>query len=193
LANIERDLELQDPDTLGIVLLTTGGNDLIHWYGQRPPREGAMYGATIAQAAPWIDAFRVRLGKILDSIDQRFPGGCHVLLADIYDPTDGVGDAASARLPAWPDGLAIHAAYNRVIHEAAHARDNVHLVPLHQTFLGHGTHCRQFWRATYRRDDPTYWFYMNLEDPNDRGHDAIRRIFLIELAKLADQIAGAPG
>ncbi len=26
--------------------------------------------------------------------------------------------------------------------------------------------------------DPYYWFYDNVEDPNDRGYDAIRRAFL---------------
>lgn len=105
-------LPRQDPATFGLVIMTTGGNDLIHWYGQRPPREGAMYGATLQQARPWIQAFQQRLDRMLDLIDERFPGGCQVFLADIYDPTDGVGDAPSVYLPAWPDGLAVHAAYN---------------------------------------------------------------------------------
>ena len=64
---------------------------------------------------------------------------------------------------------------NQIIHDACQARENVHLVPLYETFLGHGSHCRQFWRATYRSDDPHFWFYTNIEDPNDRGYDAIRR------------------
>jgi hypothetical protein len=81
-------------------------------------------------------------------------------------------------LPHWPGGLAIHRAYNEIIHRAAFERANVHLVSLYREFLGHGSHCRQFWRSTYRRDDPYYWFYENIEDPNDRGYDAIRRIFL---------------
>jgi len=29
---------------------------------------------------------------------------------------------------------------------------------------------------------------MNLEDPNERGYDAIRRQFLIEMAKVAEPI-----
>jgi len=49
---IDEDLEKQDADTLGVVVMTTGGNDLIHSYGRRPPREGAMYGATLDQARP---------------------------------------------------------------------------------------------------------------------------------------------
>ena len=167
-----------DEDVYGIVLMTSGGNDLIHMYGRSPPRECAMYGATLQQAEPWIDNFHTRLGEMLDRLISKFPGGCEIYLADIYDPTDGVGDAPSIFLPDWPDGLAIHARYNEAIRSVAAARKNVFVVPLHETFLGHGSHCRQFWREHYRKDDPHYWFYSNIEDPNDRGYDAIRRTFM---------------
>lgn len=165
-------------DAFGIVLMTSGGNDLIHSYGKSPPRECAMYGATLDQATPWIDSFRDRLRSMFKEIDAKFLVGCEIYIGDIYDPTDGVGDAPSIFLPDWPDGLAIHAKYNAVIGEVANEFDNVFVVPLHATFLGHGSHCRQFWRSAYVRDDPHYWFYDNIEDPNDRGYDAIRRVFL---------------
>jgi lysophospholipase L1-like esterase len=176
-------LEAQDPGTFGVVVLTTGGNDLIHSYGRLPPREGAMYGATWNEAQAWIANFDGRLGKLLDGIEACFPGGCRIYVANIYDPTDGVGDAASAMLPDWPDGLRIHAAYNDILARQADERTNVELVDLHGAFLGHGTHCRQFWRSCYRADDPHYWYYINLEDPNVRGYDCIRRLFLIEMAR----------
>lgn len=163
--------------------MTSGGNDLIHSYGRAAPRECAMYGATLAEAEPWIKAFRLRLDEMLDKIEAKFPGGCEIYLADIYDPTDGVGDAPSVFLPDWPDALAIHGEYNEAIRKVIAKRDNVHLVPLHETFLGHGSHCRQFWRATYVAEDPYYWFYSNIEDPNDRGYDAIRRVFLNTIAE----------
>ena len=47
----------QDADTFGLVVITTGGNDLIHDYGRSPPREGAMYGATAEQARPGSTTF----------------------------------------------------------------------------------------------------------------------------------------
>ena len=50
-------------------------------------------------------------------------------------------------------------------------------------FLGHGVHCTHFWHREYRPADPHYWYWDNLEDPNDRGYDAIRRLFLIEMAR----------
>lgn len=172
-----------DASAFGLVVLTTGGNDIIHNYGRTPPREGAMYGATLSEAEPWIGEFANRLERMLNQIDSLFPGGCEIYLADIYDPTDGVGDAPSVFLPDWEDGLKIHAEYNRVILDTIAARTNVFHVPLHATFLGHGSHCRQFWRSNYDSDDPTYWFYENIEDPNDRGYDAIRRIFLREIVE----------
>jgi lysophospholipase L1-like esterase len=175
---VREKLETQPADVFGLIVLTTGGNDLIHNYGRTPPREGAMYGATLAQAESWIANFETRLGEMLDTIAKRFPGGCEIYLADIYDPTDGVGDAPSVYLPDWPDGLAIHARYNEAIHRCAATREHVHVVPLYDLFLGHGSHCRQFWRSTYDATDPHYWYYDNIEDPNDRGYDAIRRAFL---------------
>jgi hypothetical protein len=184
---LRNQLEVQPADVFGLVVMTTGGNDLIHDYGRSPPREGAMYGASIEQARPWIDAFRDRLDAMIDTLDARFPGGCLIFLADIYDPTDGVGDAENANLPPWPDGLRIHAAYNQILHDCAAARPNVHLVPLHAEFLGHGIHCTQPWHEHYRREDPTYWYAFNLEDPNHRGYDAIRRLFLVEIARSCGQ------
>ena len=186
-------LEIQDPDVLGLVVMTTGGNDLIHWYGRSTPREGAMYGATYAQAKPWIRNFERRLDRMVDMLETRFPGGCMIFLGDIYDPSDGVGDAPSAFLPAWPDALRIHGAYNDVLHRCAASRPSVHIVPIHRAFLGHGIHCSQFWREHHRPEDPHYWYWYNLEDPNDRGYDAIRRLYLIEMAKaLADEPLVSP-
>jgi hypothetical protein len=37
--------------------------------------------------------------------------------------------------------------------------------------------------------DPHYWYYSNLEDPNERGYDAVRRCFLREMATAATQLA----
>lgn len=186
-------LEKQSSDVFGLVVMTTGGNDLIHSYGRQSPREGAMYGATPEQAQPWIGNFTKRLDEMVRLIEARFPGGCMIFLADIYDPSDGVGDPAAAYLPAWSDCLAIHGAYNEAIRRTAKRHRSVHLVPMHAEFLGHGVHCTQPWNQYYRAGDPHYWYACNLEDPNVRGYDAIRRLFLIEIAKQADVLrATAP-
>ncbi len=87
LATIESRLPEYDAEVFGIVVMTTGGNDLIHSYGRAAPRECAMYGATQEEAEPWIEAYRQRLSEMLDKIEAKFPGGCEIYLADIYDPT----------------------------------------------------------------------------------------------------------
>jgi lysophospholipase L1-like esterase len=170
-------------DVLGIVVMTTGGNDIIHNYGHTPPREEAMYGASMEEAKPWVENFGRRLDSTLVQIEGRFPGGYEIFLANIFDPTDGFGDAEWAGLPAWKDSMQILDAYNAVIRHAADTHPNVHVVDIHAAFLGHGIHCTQFWRAHFDWHDPHYWSYANLEDPNERGYDVIRRLFLLEIAK----------
>ena len=81
------------PETVrGIVVITFGGNDLIHDYGESPPRDGAVYGCTYSQVVEWSGNFRRRLRSIIEGVTGKFPGGCEIFLANIYDPTDGVGD-----------------------------------------------------------------------------------------------------
>lgn len=188
ISKIREEVAKQEPDVFGLIVMTTGGNDIIHNYGMSPPREGAMYGARLDDARPWIENFDKRLCKMIEVLRDRFPGGCMIFMADIYDPTDGLGDAGAVGLPAWPDGVAIHQAYNDVIQRCATRYHFVHIVPMYEAFLGHGIHCTQFWRKQYRFSDPHYWYHDNLEDPNIRGYDAIRRLFLIAIAKHASEI-----
>jgi hypothetical protein len=144
-----------------------------------------MYGATFEQARPWIDNFEKRLNQMIVDIKKKFPGGCHIFLANIYDPSDGTGKTTIGfwGLPAWPDGSSILKVYNEIISQCTDRYDDVHLVNIHDAFLGHGIHCKKFWRKHYRSSDPYYWYYYMIEEPNDRGYDAIRRLFLIEIMK----------
>jgi len=175
-------------NVVALVVITTGGNDLIHNYGKTPPRDGAMFGATWDQAVPWVTNFDQRLEGMVKQINGHFPAGCHIFLANIFDPTDGVGDIENAGLPAWKDGSKIVAACNDVIRRCAARHSFVHLVDIHEAFLGHGIHCAQFWSAYYDAKDPHYWYYSNLGDPNERGYDVIRRLFLLEIARNAEQL-----
>ena len=188
---VARKLPVQPDDVFGLVVMTSGGNDLIHWYGRTPPREAAMYGATLAEAEPWIANYEQRMNQLLGDIVKKFPGGCLIFVCDIYDPSDGYGNPESAYLPPWPDCIAIHTRYNAALRTAAAKLPAVRVVPMHAEFLGHGIHCRKFWSKHYRSDDPHYWYYENLEDPNDRGYDALRRLMLLEIVKERDTIAAA--
>jgi hypothetical protein len=171
-------------DTLGVIVVSTGGNDLIHNYGRTPPQPEAMYGATMDQAGPWIADYARRLDGMVARLEELFPGGAEVFLLSIFDPTDGIGDIANAELPAWPDGLAVLCAYNQAISGCVKRHAHVHLVDVHAAFLGHGIHSAQFWRTTYQAGDPGYWLYGNLEDPNDRGYDCIRRLILLSMCEV---------
>lgn len=181
-------LAIQPRDVRGIVVLTTGGNDVIHDYGRSTPRDGALYGCTYQQGKEWVESFRRRLDALLDGVYKRFPGGCEIFLANIYDPTDGVGDIENAPLPiplpGWPAGLKVLALFNEHLSQAAQERSYVHLVDIHGMFLGHGIHHRDRGNPYYRKKDPSYWYYLNLEDPNNRGYDAIRRLFLLGMIKV---------
>jgi len=181
-------LPTNDPGVLGIIVMTTGGNDLIHNYGRTAPREEAMYGATWEQVQPWVENFQRRLEETVLQIKNRFPGGCEIFVANIFDPTDGLGDAERAGLPHWRDAMRILDAYNAVIERCAANHPEVHLVDMHGAFLGHGIHYTELWRQHYDWRDPHYWFFDNLEDPNERGYDVIRRLFLIEIAKAQVQL-----
>lgn len=184
LQHIEQRFPVQDSNVFGLIVMTTGGNDIIHWYGQTPPREGAMYGATLAQAQPWIANYEQRLDGMFRAIKERFPGGCLIFVGDIYDPSDGLGDPESTwALPAWSDCLKVHAAYCDTLRKVAARFPEVHVVPVHETFLGHGIHCRKFWTRNFNWQDAHYWYYDNIEDPNDRGYDALRRVFLAEFVR----------
>lgn len=180
-------LSVQPASTFGIVTMTCGGIDLIHRYGKAPPREGAMYGATLDEAKPWIRNFEIRLNEMMQLLKDRFPGGLAVMIATIYDPTDDVGDIENAGplfwLPAWPDGLEILTRFNLVIARIVAKYDFVHVADVRGTMLGHGIHCVDKTNPNYDPKDPGYWYFANLEDPNVRGHDAIRRTFLNAIAK----------
>lgn len=177
-------LERFDPETFGLIVMTTGGNDVIHNYGRTPPREGAMFGARIEQIDEWVRNYDLRLDAIMARLRDLFPGGCHLFIGNIYDPTDGDGDTEHAGLPAWPDGIKVLRAYNDAIDRFAKRHPDVTRIDIRAEFLGHGIHCTQFWRGDYHKSAPYYWYWDNLEDPNDQGYDAIRRLFLLEISRV---------
>ncbi|MEI7728832.1 MAG: SGNH/GDSL hydrolase family protein [Verrucomicrobiota bacterium] len=166
----------RDAQRKAIIVITTGGNDLIHSYGKEPPKEGAMYGATLDQAKPWIQNFGVRLDKMVREINTHFPKGAEIYMATIYDPSDGTGVMRHTGLPEWLDGVKILAEYNKLILNLNKNHPNVRVVEMHQAFLGHGLHARHWWEPYYDPADPFCWLASNIEDPNDRGYDAIQRL-----------------
>jgi len=171
-------------DVAGIIVITTGGNDLIHDYGRSAPKDGAMYGCSYEQALVWTENVKQRIGKLLEGLVAGFEGSCEIFLANIYDPTDGLSDPYIVGFPRWSEGTRVVILMNKKIAELCDSYQNVHLVDIHSEFLGHGIHCTEWWRKHYKKDDPHYWYARNFEDPNPRGHDAIRRLFLLKMAEV---------
>jgi lysophospholipase L1-like esterase len=60
-------------DVFGIVVITSGGNDLIHDYGRTPPCDGAMYGCTYRQGVVWTENVKQRIRQLLDGLMEKFP------------------------------------------------------------------------------------------------------------------------
>lgn len=177
-------LETQAEDVFGIVVITSGGNDLIHNYGRIAPKDGALYGCSFQQGLIWTENIKQRIEIILKETMKKFPGGCEIFLSNIYDPTDGLSDPQKVFMARWSDGTKVLELTNNKIEQLCNSYENVHLVDIHSEFLGHGIHCREPWRKNYRKDDPHFWYDVILEDPNPRGYDAIRRLFLLKMIKV---------
>ena len=128
-----------------------------------------------------------RLDTLLTDLNAKFPGGCDIFFANIFDPTDGVGDPQTVMMNRWPACVKVLTLANEKIAELCEQYPNVHLVDIHSEFLGHGIHCDEFLRKHYHKDDPHFWYAPILEDPNIRGHDAIRRLYLNEMVRVYAQ------
>ncbi len=179
-------------DAPALVIVSTGGIDLIHNYGSGKPQDGALYGSPLANLAHDRKLFAERLHQLMTEIKSSLPKGVEVYIQTIYDPTDGVGDIEHVSpvlrlirpLPHWDAGLAYLHAWNAEIRALEKTFPFVHVVDVHGLFLGHGIHCRDETNPHYNAQDPGYWYYWNLEDPNVRGYDAIRRGYLTKWAEV---------
>ena len=176
-------LKAYPADTFGIVVITVGINDILHDFGRSPPRDGALYGANLSEIGGLVSGFEKRLRLITRRARETFPGRCRIYIANLCDPTDRDGDIELAGLPAWAHWLYAITSFNRAISLHAKHNPDVTIVDIHSAFIGHGTHCTHFWHDNYRKQDPHYWFASDVATPNERGHDAIRRQFLIELSR----------
>jgi lysophospholipase L1-like esterase len=164
-----------------IIVITLGGNDLIHPYTCGTPHDCQEYCSTLAQATPFSANYKTRMVALINELKSDAKGNVSVFLANIYDPTDLVGDIQNANvsgnhLPAWPGGLDVLALYNSTIADIA-TTTGATVVDMHAAMLGHGIHYNDTSNMYYDAADPTYWYCANLEDPNDRGYNAIRGVF----------------
>lgn len=150
-----------------LVVMTVGGNDL-----QSVLRNPSGVEERLEKT---VDNWRKIAEYFLD--EQRFPDGVTLLMANVYEPTDAVGQVGncfyglniSSLLPSLHDantqlrGLAEEAGFS--------------VLDMRGTFLGHGFNYSDPTTPYYNEDDPSLWLANGCTHPNPRGHHEIRAMF----------------
>jgi lysophospholipase L1-like esterase len=164
---------LQRRPTLATV--TMGGNDLLAAYGDTSAARRAI--GTV------VDNGRVVLAGLRALMGPQAP----IVVATVYDPSDGSGDAGRLGLPPWPEALALLAELNRALR--ALAEDHQALVAdVHAHFLGHGLATGDPTQPAARPPDRHLW-YRQLIEPNAWGASEIRAAFWATLEQAATEQA----
>ena len=80
-----------------------------------------------------------------------------IVVATVYDPSDGSGDAGRLGLPPWPDALALLTELNWALRTLA--EDHRALVAdVHARFLGHGPAAGDQAQPAARPPDRGLWY-----------------------------------
>jgi len=161
------DTELQG-ETPGPVLvtLTVGGNDFL----------GSLFRMGEDPASAIVE----RIDGLIPEIRSRLAPAL-ILLATVYDPTDGVGDLW-AEHQSHPMAETAFRSLNDGIRAIADRHSEVSVADVHAHFLGHGKHHEDPRNPHYRADDPSCWVKLRIE-PNTRGGSEVRRVFWTSLSE----------
>ncbi|MFK7999657.1 MAG: SGNH/GDSL hydrolase family protein [Polyangiales bacterium] len=171
-----------------LVILTVGGNDLNNL--TQAAIDGAMPDELWAQTREYVDLVREAVAWLKDPV--RFPAGTDVVLANVYEFTDGTGDvgACDTAVITGFDGDAMVGDTLREVVVWANLQymdiavtTGSDMIFLLETFCGHG----------YRRDDPEgpcyrgpgqdIYFDLTCIHPNPRGHGVISDLFFSVVAE----------
>jgi lysophospholipase L1-like esterase len=163
-------MEAEYPDGLdgpALIVITIGGNDL---------QQGML---PFVAAQPIVDGALDRLEEALDVLQDPvwFPHGADILVTNVYEPSDGVGQSPCFLGLNYTDKLPFLDQYNARLHDLGERR-GVGIVDLRGHFLGHGAHHDDPANPHYDAADPTRWFAPDCIHPNTRGHHELRRLML---------------
>ena len=154
-----------------LATVTMGGNDLLAAYGD-------------AAAARRVIRTVVDNGRrVLAGLRELMGPDAPIVVATVYDPSDGSGDAGRLGLPPWPDALDRLAELNQALRALAAAHGAL-VADIHARFLGHGLAAGDPTQPAARPTDRDLW-YCGLIEPNAWGASEIRAAFWEALA-LAD-------
>lgn len=138
-----------------LIMVSAGGNDLLHAYAEMKPIE------------PALDNVQKQMEELKAKLKHLYPNQV-IRILNTYDPTDGTGLFQSGRhVPEGPEALA---ALNSMLRDVAGSD----LVDIHRHFLGHGIRHADPQFHHHDPDDPSGWFKMDIE-PNPRGAHEVRR------------------
>ena len=154
-----------------LATVTMGGNDLLAAYGDAAAARRVI--RTV------VDNGRRVLAGLRDLMGPEVP----IVVATVYDPSDGSGDAGRLGLPPWPDALDRLAELNQALRALAAAHGAL-VADIHARFLGHGLAAGDPTQPAARPTDRDLW-YCGLIEPNAWGASEIRAAFWEALA-LAD-------
>ena len=151
--------QLESSDDATLLTLTVGGNDLLSAYGSHP--RGVLLERIAKDIAEGYDL-------LVDSI-RRLYADSTLIIATVYDPSDGTGRIPGVYDELGPLPLHVLDQFNSQVRTIAHGTPNVRLADVHAHFLGHG--------GTAREEDRWYW-RRSLIEPNARGASEIRHVWL---------------
>lgn len=150
--------QLAESDASSLITLTIGGNDLLSAFANKP-------------RIPLLEAIARDVAEayefLLDALHRTRPTAL-VVLATIYDPSDGTGRIPGVLEQAGPLPLHVLAGLNDRIRTLAAGTPRTALADVHAHFLGHG--------VTAPEDERWYW-RRSLIEPNARGANEIRRLW----------------
>ena len=146
-----------------LATVAMGGNDLLAAYGDADAARRAI--GTV------LNNGRLVLGGLRALMGSEAP----IVVATVYDPSDGSGDTGRLGLPPWPEALELLAELNRVLRALA-TEQRALVADVHGRFLGHGLAAGDPTQPAARPPDRGLW-YCGLIEPNAWGASEIRASF----------------
>jgi lysophospholipase L1-like esterase len=156
--------QLDETDEPTLLTLTIGGNDLLSAYGGRVRRTLLeRIERDIADAYDFL----------LDTLRSRLPGAL-VVIATVYDPSDGSGRIPGVYDDAGPLPLEILDRFNAHVRALGNGTPRTVLADICAHFLGHGVSAEESDRWYWRR---------SLIEPNAQGASEVRNVWLETLRR----------
>ena len=150
--------QVEESEERTLITITTGGNDLLSAFANRPRRSLLeSIARDVAEAYEFL----------LDTVRRARPNAL-ILLTTIYDPSDRLGRIPGVLEEAGTLPLTVLDGLNERIRTLTRGTPGVRLADVYLHFLGHG--------ASVPQADRWYW-RRSLIEPNARGAHEIRRVW----------------